>query len=149
MVPGHCSLETRPLITGNGVVPTGTGKPGSVPWPPDRVCHSSNDSCTQFGTGRLDLTVRRAGWECVVFDSLDRREMARSASDFDPGASSQGLPPVGLLPFRTTWSYVLTFSCHFIIHLHCRYPDAIPTNHPIHCPVRFFLTSLAPWKPTW
>ena len=136
MVPGHCSLEPRPLN-------------------PVQVWHSSDDRSTHSGTGHLDLAVRRAGWAWrgAWALSVGNRSMylglVPSAEALILGlrtwASSQGLPPVGLLPSRTTWSYVLTFSCHFIIHLHCRYLDAIQANHPIHCPVRFFLTSLAPW----
>ena len=40
----------------------GTDTPGSVPWPPEQVCHSSDDRGTQFGTGHLVLAVWRAGW---------------------------------------------------------------------------------------
>ena len=115
----------------------GTDAPGSVPWPPEQVCHSSDDRGTHFGTGHLDLAVRRAGWawrgawalstcnlslgllgtawyRLVLYSRLgplasrDGHGVVPAAEALILGlrtwASSQGLPPVGLLPSSTTWS---------------------------------------------
>ena len=88
MVPGRCSLEPRP-------------------WPRNRVWNNSDNRCTQFGTGHLVLAVWRAGWvwRGAWALSFGNRRLRYGVIPMTEAlilglrtlASSQGLPPAGLL----------------------------------------------------